>query len=79
MTTEPVVNEIHTCIATDRRLLVFTLPAQNRDEATQRLLKAVTSGYLDSNSSTLRQKTGDGTRRRDSHWYTTAFPAAPIR
>ena len=79
MTTEPVVNEIHTCIATDRRLLVFTLPAQNRDEATQRLLKAVTSGYLDSNSSTLRQKTGDGTRRRDSHWYTTAFPAVPIR
>ena len=40
-TTEPVVNEIHTCIATDRRLLVFTLPTQNRDEATQRLLKVV--------------------------------------
>ena len=60
-------------------------PGRSRDRAGTAQLRTPlsvylgNSGYLDSNSSTLRQKTGDGTRRRDSHWYTTAFPAAPIR
>ena len=45
------------------------------DRGRRRWTTKAASGYLDSNSSTLRQKTGDGTRRRDSHWYTTAFPA----
>ena len=40
-TTSPVVNEVHACIAHDRRLLVFKLPADNRDELTQRLLDDV--------------------------------------
>ena len=42
-TTEAVVNEIHTCMAHDRRLLVFKLPAKNRDALTQQLLADVSS------------------------------------
>ena len=37
-TTQPVVNEINTSIANGRRLLVFRLPADNRDALTQQLL-----------------------------------------
>ena len=37
-TTQPVVNEINTSIATGRRLLVFQLPADDRDALTQQLL-----------------------------------------
>ena len=37
-TTQPVVDEINTTIATGRRLLVFKLPADDRDALTQQLL-----------------------------------------
>ena len=40
-TTQPVVNEINTSIATGRRLLVFELPAKDRDALTQELLRTV--------------------------------------
>ena len=40
-TTQPVVNEINTTLATGRRLLVFKLPAENRDALTQHLLCTV--------------------------------------
>ena len=40
-TTLPVVDEVHACITHDRRLLVFKLPAENRDELTRRLLDEV--------------------------------------
>ena len=40
-TTQPVVNEINTSIATGRRLLVFRLPAKDRDALTQQLLSTV--------------------------------------
>ena len=40
-TTQPVVNEINRCIATHGRLLVFKLPAQERDEQTEILLQTV--------------------------------------
>ena len=40
-TTQPVVNEINTSIANGRRLLVFLLPAEGRDEVTRRLLCTV--------------------------------------
>lgn len=37
-TTQPVVDEINTSIANGRRLLVFKLPAEDRDALTQQLL-----------------------------------------
>ena len=43
-TTQPVVNEINARIATGRRLLVFKLPAEDRDPLTRKLLTTV-SGY----------------------------------
>ena len=42
-TTQPVANEIHTCLAYDRRLLVFKLPATKRDALTRRLLANVSN------------------------------------
>ena len=38
-TTQPVVNEVHRCLATHGRLLIFKLPASERDEETETLLK----------------------------------------
>ena len=38
-TTQPVVNEVHRCLASQGRLLVFKLPADNRDEQTEALLQ----------------------------------------
>ncbi len=43
-TTQPVVDEINTCIASGRRLLAFKFESDNRDERTRALLEAV-SGY----------------------------------
>ena len=43
-TTKPVFNEINARITTGRRLLVFKLPAENRDPLTRKLLTTV-SGY----------------------------------
>ena len=43
-TRQPVVNEINTSMAKGKHLLVFKLPAENRDALTQRLLHTV-SGY----------------------------------
>ena len=40
-TTQPVVNEVHQCIAAKRRLLVFKLPSEDRDERTSTLLNSV--------------------------------------
>ena len=37
-TTLPVVNEVHRCLATQGRLLIFKLPAGERDEETETLL-----------------------------------------
>lgn len=37
-TTQPVVNEVHRCLATQGRLLIFKLPASERDEETETLL-----------------------------------------
>ena len=57
-TRQPVVNEINTSMAKGKRLLVFKLPAENRDALTQRLLCTV-SGYCKwqtiTNNATLRQ------------------------
>ena len=38
-TTQPVVNEIHRCLATQGHLLIFKLPAGERDEETETLLR----------------------------------------
>ena len=38
-TTQPVVNEVHRCLATQGRLLIFKLPASERDQETETLLK----------------------------------------
>ena len=38
-TTQPVVNEIHRCLASRVRLLVFKLPSEGRDEQTDTLLR----------------------------------------
>ena len=38
-TTQPVVNEVHRCLATHGRLLIFKLPASERDHETETLLK----------------------------------------
>ena len=43
-TTQPVVDEITTCINSGGRLLAFKLPAKHRDECTQTLIQYV-SGY----------------------------------
>ena len=43
-TTQPVVNEINTCISAGRRLLAFKLPSEARDEYTENLIDRV-SGY----------------------------------
>ena len=40
-TTEPVVDEITTCVSAGRRLLAFKLPSESRDEQTQRLIHHV--------------------------------------
>ena len=40
-TTQPVVNEIGTCIGAGRRLLAFKLPSKGRDECTQNLIDSV--------------------------------------
>ena len=38
-TTQPVVNEVHRCLASQGRLLVFKFPADDRDEQTETLLQ----------------------------------------
>ena len=43
-TTQPVVNEINTCISAGRRLLAFKLPSEARDACTENLIDGV-SGY----------------------------------
>ena len=40
-TTQPVVNEINTCISAGRRLLAFKFPSETRDECTQNLIGKV--------------------------------------
>ena len=40
-TTQPVVDEIATCVSAGRRLLAFKLPSESRDEQTQRLIEYV--------------------------------------
>ena len=40
-TTQPVVNEISTCISAGRRLLALKLPSETRDECTQNLMGKV--------------------------------------
>ena len=42
-TTDPVVNEINQCLASNRRLLVFRLPSKDRDGSTTSLLDEVGS------------------------------------
>ena len=42
-TTQPVVDEIHTCLNGDNRLLAFKLPAASRDVATENLISDVGS------------------------------------
>ena len=43
-TSQAVIDEIHTCMSTQGRLLPFKLPSGFRDEQTERLLKEI-SGY----------------------------------
>ena len=43
-TTQPVVNEINTCISAGRRLLAFKLPSEARDASTRNLIDRA-SGY----------------------------------
>ena len=43
-TTQPVANEINTCISAGRRLLAFKLPSEGRDACTRNLIDRV-SGY----------------------------------
>ena len=40
-TTQPVADEINQCIASERRLIVFKLPSEDRDELTSSLLNRV--------------------------------------
>ena len=40
-TTQPVIDEIHTCISAQGKLLAFLLPSISRDESTKRLLEEV--------------------------------------
>ena len=40
-TTDPVVDEVNQCLASERRLLVFKLPCSHRDERTESLLERV--------------------------------------
>ena len=40
-TTQPVVDEVNTCISAGRRLLAFKLPSETRDECTQNLVGKV--------------------------------------
>ena len=40
-TTQPVIDEVNECIVAGRRLLVFKLPSQDRDEQTSSLLDSV--------------------------------------
>jgi hypothetical protein len=42
-TSDPVINEVDEALAAGRRLLVFALPTEDRDERTQALLKRVKS------------------------------------